>query len=148
MDETQIRMMQLAARGYACSQIIIQLALEARGEENPSLVRAMAGLAYGCAGGHATCGSLTGGCCLIALYAAKGSDAEAASDRLQLMLSDLVDWFNDAVGSRFGGILCATITGEDGPAAARQRCGTIVADTVEKAMAILLANGFDPLDAA
>ena len=148
MDDTQIRMMQLAARGYACSQIIIQLALEARGEENPSLVRAMAGLAYGCGGGLATCGALTGGCCLIALYAAKGSDAEAASDRLQLMLVELVDWFNDVVGSRFGGTICEIITGEDGPAGARPRCGAIVADTVEKAMAILLTNGFDPFDAA
>ena len=144
MDDTPIRMMQLAAKGYYCSQIIVQLALEARGEENPSLVRAMAGPAYGCGSGRATCGALTGGCCLLALYAAKGRDAESESDRLFLMLNELTDWFDQQVGARYGGRACETITGEDGPAAARQRCGGIVAETFAKAMEILMANDFDP----
>ncbi len=144
MDDLQIRMMRLAAEGYYCSQILLQLALEARGEENPALVRAMAGPAYGCGSGRATCGALTGGCCLLALYAAKGSGTERESDRLFLMLSELADWFEEAVGGRFGGIACETITGEEGPAAARRRCGGIVAETFAKALEILLANDFDP----
>ena len=144
MDDTQIRMMQLAAQGYYCSQIMLQLALEARGEDNPALVRAMAGPAYGCGSGRATCGALTGGCCLLALYAAKGSDTESESDRLFLMLNELADWFDQQVGARYGGSACETITGEDGPAAARQRCGGIVAETFAKTMEILLANDFDP----
>jgi len=148
MDDNQIRMMRLAAKGYYCSQIILQLALEARGEENPSLVRAMAGPAYGCGSGRATCGALTGGCCLLALYAGKGSEAESESDHLFLMLSELADWFDQKVGTRFGGSACETITGEEGPDAARQRCGGIVADTFAKAMEILMANNFDPYGAA
>ena len=56
MDDTMIRMMRLAQKGYTCSQILILLALEARGEQNPSLVRAAAGLAYGCGTGRGAAG--------------------------------------------------------------------------------------------
>jgi C_GCAxxG_C_C family probable redox protein len=148
MDDLQIRMLQLASQGFYCAQIILQLALEARGEENPALVRAMAGPAYGCGDGRATCGALSGGCCLLALYAAKGSATEKESDRLLLMLGALTDWFHQEMERRYGGTTCEIITGEKGPAAARQRCGEIVAQTFAKAMEILLANDFDPYDAA
>ena len=146
MDDTTIRMMQLAAQGYYCSQIIVQLALEARRQENPALVRAMAGPAYGCGGGLASCGALTGGCCLLALYAAKGQDTDSEAEHFLVMLSTLSDWFEQQVSRKYGGIVCETITGEDGPAAARQRCGTIVADTYAKAMEILVSQGFGPYD--
>lgn len=146
MNEYQIEMMRLAAQGYACSQIIIQVGLSARGEENPALVRAMAGPAYGCGGGKASCGVLTGGCCLLALYAGKGSDAEEESELLPLMLCELTYWFETVVGGQYGGIVCETITGEEGPSAAHSRCGTIVGETVNKALEILVSHGFDPYD--
>jgi hypothetical protein len=82
MDDAMIRMMRLAQKGYTCSQILILLALEARAEENPSLVRAAAGLAYGCGTGKGSCGVLTGGSCVIALFAGKGSDEEQESEKL------------------------------------------------------------------
>jgi hypothetical protein len=144
MDDLMIRMLQLSQKGYGCSQILIRLVLETRGEDNPALVRAMAGLAYGCGAGRATCGTLTGACCALALYAGKGRDGEAANDRLMLMLQELSDWFWGHVGSSHGGIDCEAIVGEGGPAAARQRCGAIVADTYAKLLEILAANGFDP----
>ena len=147
MDEHAIRMMQLSGKGYVCSQIIVKMALELRGEENPSLVRAMAGPEYGCGTGAATCGALVGGCCLIALYAAKGDDDESASDRLPLMLSELSDWFSERIGEQYGGIACEMIVGEQGPAASMQTCGAIVADTYAKAMEILAANEIDPTEA-
>jgi C_GCAxxG_C_C family probable redox protein len=143
MDDLMLRMLQLSQKGYGCSQVLIRLCLEARGEDNPALVRSMAGLAYGCGGGQATCGTLTGACCALALYAGKGSDGEEASERLMLMLQELSDWFWQHVGERHGGITCETIVGEAGPAAARQRCGAIVADTYAKVLEILTANGFD-----
>lgn len=148
MDDYQIQMLRLAAAGYACSQIIIQLVLDAREEENSALVRSMAGLSYGCGGGQASCGALTGGCCLLALYAGKGCDTETESDQLPLMLSEMTEWFDAQVGGQYGGTLCETITGEDGPATARQRCAVIVGDTFVKAMEILNTHGFDPFDAA
>ena len=144
MDDTMLRMMRLAQKGYTCSQILILLALEAKGEQNPALVRAAAGLAYGCGTGKGSCGVLTGGSCVIALFAGKGSDEEQESEKFMMMLQDLSDWFSERVGGQYGGIECQAIVGEEGPAAARQRCGTILAETYAKVTEILIANGFDP----
>ncbi len=147
MDDYQIQMLKMAGTGYSCSQILIRMALETRGEENPALVRTMAGLAYGCGSGRGSCGALTGGCCLLALYAGKGADAESESDQFPLMLDEMSAWFEERVGAQYGGTTCQIITGEDGPAASRKRCGQIVAETFAKAMTILTTHGFDPYDA-
>lgn len=147
MDDTLIRMLQLGQKGYNCSQIIILLGLELRGETNPGLVRAMSGLAYGCGSGRGSCGVLTGGCCLLALCAGKGDDSETASDRLDLMLQELNDWFVQRTGCLEADMSCNAIVGDDGPAASRQRCGAIVADTYSKVMEILAANEIDPVAA-
>jgi hypothetical protein len=144
MEDTLIRLMQLAGKGYSCSQIILLMGLEARGETNPGLVRAMAGLAYGCGSGQASCGALTGACCLLALYAGKGGDDEQQSEQLMAMLQDLSDWFMERIGGPAGGLACETIVGQEGPAASRQRCGTIVAETYAKVMEILLTYQIDP----
>jgi hypothetical protein len=143
MDDTRIRMMRLAQKGYTCSQILILLALEVRGEQNPTLVRAAAGLAYGCGTAKGSCGVLTGGSCVIALFAGKGSDEEQESEKFMMMLQDLSDWFSEHVGGQYGGIECQAIVGDEGPASARQRCGGILAETYAKVMEILVANGFD-----
>jgi hypothetical protein len=143
LNDVSLRILQLSAQGYGCSQVLMQLALEARGEDNPGLVRAMAGLEYGCGGGRATCGALTAACCVLALYAG-GEGAAGASERLPLMLQDLSDWFEERVAGAHGGNTCEAIVGQEGPAAARQRCGTIVADTHSRLLEILAANGLDP----
>jgi hypothetical protein len=142
LNDVSLRILQLSGQGYGCSQVLMQLTLEARGEDNPGLVRAMAGLQYGCGGGRATCGALTAACCVLALYAASGGET-GATERLPLMLQALSDWFEERVGGQ-GGITCEAIVGNEGPAAARQRCGTIVADTHARLLEILAANGFDP----
>ncbi len=143
MDDTLIRMLQLGQQGYTCSQIIILLGLELRGETNAGLVRAMGGLAYGCGSGRGTCGVLTGGCCLIALYAGKGGDRESRSDRFDLMLQELNDWFGRHTGCAVDNMSCDAIVGQAGPVASRQRCGAILAETYEKVIEILAANGID-----
>lgn len=143
MNDTMIQMMKLGQKGYSCSQILVSLALELRGETNPGLVRAMSGLAYGC-GGRGSCGGLTGACCVLGLYAGKGEDHEQASEKLLAMIQELSDWFQERIGSRHGGITCEAVTGENGPEASRQTCGTIVAETYDKTIEILLSNGFDP----
>lgn len=144
MDDTTMDMMRLAARGYSCAQIMVAMALGMRGEENPALVRAMAGLAYGGGTGGGTCGALAGAWCLMGLYAGKGSDQETESPRLARMLEEITAWFHERIGPDLGDITCDAVTGEDGPAAARQRCGRLVADTFVRVMAILAENGFDP----
>lgn len=92
MDETSLRVMQLAAQGFCCSQIMIQLTLDDMGEENIGLVRAAAGLCDGLGIGD-LCGVASGGACIIALYAAKGSGEENALDAYPLLLSEFMDWF-------------------------------------------------------
>ena len=59
------------------------------------------------------------------------------SEQLMAMLQDLSDWFVDRIGGPSGGMACETIVGQEGPAASRQRCGTIVAETYDKVMEIL-----------
>jgi Putative redox-active protein (C_GCAxxG_C_C) len=144
MDDILIRMIQLGQKGYNCSQIIMLLGLEVRGATNPQLVRAMGGLAYGCGTGRGSCGVLTGGCCLLALYAGKGEDGETPSERLDLMLQELNDWFAARTGCEQGGMSCDSIVGEAGPVASRQKCGALVAETYTKVMEILAANEIDP----
>jgi hypothetical protein len=143
MEDFTIRLLQLAGKGYTCSQIMLLMGLEIRGETNPGLVRAMAGLAYGCGTGKASCGVLTGGCCLLAIYAGKGSDDETGSEKLAAMLQDLLDWFAERIGDATGTLACETIVGQEGPAAARQRCGTLLADTYAKVLEILQTYEFD-----
>ena len=144
MVDTVMRILRLGARGYSCSQILLAMALEDRGAENPDLVRAMAGLAYGCGGGRATCGALTGGCCLLALYAGKGADSETASERLPLMLQELAEAFAARQSAPDAGLTCEALVGEQGPAASLHDCGKRVADTYALTMDILIRNGFDP----
>lgn len=144
MDDFLIRMLGLGQKGYNCSQILMLLALEQRGDANPDLVRAVGGLAYGCGSGRADCGALTGGCCVLGLYAGKGDDQEISSEQLPLMLQELSDWFDGRVGRKYGGISCNAVVGDGGPAASRQSCGAIVAETYGKVMEILAGNGLVP----
>ena len=141
MDDLMLRMLHWSRQGYSCSQILLLLALEARGESNPGLVRSMAGLAYGCGSGRATCGTLTGGCCLLAYLAADDGDAARPSEKLPILLQELSDWFGERVGQAHGGTSCDLIVGEAGPAAARQKCGDIVAETYGKIMQIVAEHG-------
>ncbi len=135
MEERDIRLLKLEQKGYTCGQVIILLGLEARGESNPGLVRAMAGLAHGCGSWRATCGALTAGCCLLALYAGKGSDEETGSDKMGIMRLDLYDWFGVRFGDPEGPMVCQTFAGEG--------CGDLVADTFAKVMEILEKHEFD-----
>jgi hypothetical protein len=143
MDDLLIRMMRWGQQGYSCSQILLLLALEARGTTNPDLVRSMAGLAYGCGSGRATCGSLTGGCCLLAFEAADQNDPARPSGQLPMMLEDLTEWFAARVGPVHGGIACGDIVGEGGPGAARQTCAELVSATYGKVMELLAAYGVE-----
>jgi C_GCAxxG_C_C family probable redox protein len=143
MDDTLIRILQLGKQGFYCSQIMIILALEAKGEDNPALVRSLSGLAYGCGGGRSTCGVLTGAACLVAYYAGRGSDQEEESPKMPLMLQELSDWFEEHVGQKHGGVTCEAIVGQEGPQAARQRCGNILVETYNQTLRILAENGFE-----
>ncbi|SBW06171.1 putative redox-active protein (C_GCAxxG_C_C) [uncultured Alphaproteobacteria bacterium] len=142
MADQGFRVLELSLQGFKCSQILAILALEARGETSPELVRAATGLLGGMESGR-ECGCLTGGCCVLGLYAGRGGPDEIADDRLPEMLESLSAWFDDTYGARYGGTTCAAITGGDF-AAQQARCPEIVVETLRKLDRILAVNGYAP----
>ena len=142
MDDLMLKMMQWGQQGYNCSQILLLLGLDVKGESNPQLVRAAAGLAFGCGSGRAACGALTGACCLLAFLADSGDDSGRPAEQLPAGLQTLSDWFEKSIGQRHGGTTCEMITGEAGPAAFRSACGVIVADTYAKVVQIATDSGW------
>jgi C_GCAxxG_C_C family probable redox protein len=141
MDDV-IRMLELSQQGFTCSQILLTLGLEAQGKANPDLVRAMHALAGGIGGCGDVCGTLTGGACLLGLYAGRGSAEEPEDPRLNLMVAELVAWFVDKYEQLYGGIHCADILAGD-PQNKTARCPEIVASTYEMVKELLVVNGFD-----
>ncbi|WP_066633476.1 DVU_1555 family C-GCAxxG-C-C protein [Desulfolucanica intricata] len=141
MNDSLFRMFELAQQGFTCGQILIILDLEAQGQSNPALVRAMSGLAGGLGFSGKTCGALIGGVCLLGLYAGRGTAEEQEKDSFGLMVNELVDWFGAQVE---GGTDCAQILGEDlEKKAVTAKCGNLVAATYNKVRDILRANDID-----
>jgi Putative redox-active protein (C_GCAxxG_C_C) len=144
MNEYDLDILKLAHQGYCCSQIVIQMALDLQGLNNPGLIRAMSGLCHGFTSTNGACGALTGAACLIAYYGGKGKPEEEAHERLPLMLSELAQWFEEYAGSRFGGINCTDIVKDNRPDTTI--CGGLVAECFGRAMTLLTDNGFDPAE--
>ena len=141
MDDLD-RMRELKQQGFFCSQILMILGMELQGKENPELIRAMNGLAGGLGFTGETCGALTGGACLLGLYAGKGTPTEEENLRLNFMIEDLVKWFKAGYGQEYGGIRCEEILGGKMQLQAT-RCPTMVAGTLQKVKELLVENGFD-----
>jgi len=141
MDDAILKLMGLKAKGFCCAQMIMTLALQAQGKTNADLVRSAGGLCFGINWSGEVCGALSGGACLISLYAGKGSEEETPDDRHMSMVGELVDWFTRAADAEYGGKRCNEIL-ERFPD--RSMCGRIVADTYKKCTDILVSHGFDP----
>jgi C_GCAxxG_C_C family probable redox protein len=135
-----LKMMRLNGKGYCCAQIILILALEAQGKTNADLVRSVGGLCYGINWSGEVCGALSGGACLISLYAGKGADEETPNGRYMTMVKELVEWFTRGAEDEYGGTRCHEIL-ERFPD--RSICSLIVAETYKKCMDILVGHGFD-----
>jgi C_GCAxxG_C_C family probable redox protein len=140
MNDDSMRMMELGMQGYGCSQILLLLALEAQKKENPDLVRAMGGLLAGMGSGK-VCGALTGGCCLLGLFAGKGTPESSADERLAGMLERFVEWFEVEYTGRYGSVDCAEILAND-PRNKLTRCPGIVAESLLQLKEILKDNGY------
>ena len=141
MDDTSLRLAQLSAQGLCCSQILMQLALEDMGADNPPLIRAMAGLCEG-SGGDGLCGVATGGACVLALYAARGSADEEPLDSYPLLVSEFMDWFR-ASAADWGGIRCDEIVSVQG-GQRPEVCGAILLRARETILGLLAEQGIDP----
>lgn len=142
-DETGLLMMELAGKGYCCSQILMLLALNEMGRENPDLVRSAAGLCNGLGDCSGPCGVYTGAAVVLGLYGGKGTDAEEPVDVLPVMLEQLGDWFAEATNP-FGGSSCADILGGECGQPHPARCGSLVSGASARVREILVENGLDP----
>jgi C_GCAxxG_C_C family probable redox protein len=140
MADEGFRIMELHLQGFGCSQILMQLALDARGETNPDLLRATNGLLFGLGCGK-ICGALTGGCCVLGLYTGKGTSSEQVDDSLYPMDNRLVEWFEAEYSRQYGGIDCADITHND-PKLRLERCPQIMERTFDKVTELLAENNF------
>jgi C_GCAxxG_C_C family probable redox protein len=141
MDDLDI-MKEFKAQGFACSQILLKMGLELQGKENPDLVKSVQGLAGGLGYTGDVCGALTGGACLLGLYAGKGKPEDDDEPRLTFMIEDLVKWFKTEYGQVYGGIHCENIINHGGPQTA-STCAQITASTFQKVKDLLVENGYD-----
>lgn len=130
------RMLELSSQGYYCAQILMILALEMEGKENPDLIRAVSGLNGGLGFCGELCGALTGGCCLLGYFTGKGEKEEIEDPDSSHMIKELVNWFKENIGSAYGGCRCEEIL-EGNPANKMQRCPEIVEGVFTKCLELL-----------
>jgi C_GCAxxG_C_C family probable redox protein len=132
----QMRMLERVRQGFHCSEVLLFAGLDARGENNPDLIKAVSALAGGVGFSGELCGALTGGACLLGLYAGRGSENENADERLSIMVTELIDWFSEKFGQSYGGIRCREIIGDDSRKPP-ERCPQIVSGVLKKVKLLL-----------
>lgn len=141
MNDDAFRVIDLATKGYHCSQILIAVALEALGKRNEDLVRAISGLVGGMHSGK-TCGALTGGCCVLGLYAGWGTPDAEPDERLAAMVNEFVEWFESEYSQRYGGVQCAEIVHDD-MRNKMSRCPGIVTESLARLKQILADYNYE-----
>lgn len=134
------RVLELSRYGYFCSQILMILALESQGEENPGLVKALGGLNGGVGFSGGCCGCMTGGACLLAYFTGKGEDTVLELPEHKSAMGEFTRWFEEEMTAEYGGIDCRDIT-RGNPAKRVEYCPQIIAATFEKCMEILSEKG-------
>lgn len=92
-------LLEFSRQGYACAQIMVKLALELLGEENPQLIRAMSGLNAGMGKSGSCCGVLSGGAAALGLFTGKGEDHEVPHEKAEEIVAAYANWFREAYGS-------------------------------------------------
>ena len=128
------RIMELSREGLYCAQIMVQLALDAEGKENPELIEAVRGLCGGFAWSGGPCGALSGGACLLSLL---GRGLEI-SEREELV-AEFHRWFAGRT-AQFGGEDCDDITGGD-RGNMFSVCPGVIIDSYEKCVELLAERG-------
>lgn len=131
------RIAGLLSEKFHCSQIMMRIGADALGLEEPDLVKAMTGLAGGLGGCGKNCGALTGGVCMISLFAGRGTAEEEAAPELEVMISEFLAWFEETYGSAD----CWDIIRGD-KANIPSTCPGLVRDACQKALEILRDYGF------
>ena len=134
------RMLELSNQGYYCAQILLILALESEGKEDPDLIRAMSGLNGGMGFTGHLCGALTGGCCLLGYFCGKGEAEEMEARESSQVIGEFVEWFRGFTEEAYGGFDCDHIL-EGDPSNKMRRCPEIVEGVFRKCMELLSEHG-------
>ncbi len=108
MHPLMMDLLPLVRQGYCCSQLLVQLLVQAQGREVPDLVRALHGLCHGIGQSDGPCGLLTGGACVLALLAGKGAEGEEPHPMLAPLLNDYASWFYERTAA-YGGHSCEQV---------------------------------------
>jgi len=140
MKDLNTRLLELGLQGFECSQIMMILALETEGKQNPDLIRAMGGLNGGLGHCGNICGALTGGCCVLGLFTQKGEAQEMEHNHSREIIDLYLRWFEEEIGSAYGGVLCKDIIDGDFSKSI-QICAPIVEKSYQKIMELLYENG-------
>jgi len=127
------RVMDLGFSGYFCSEILVLLALEYKGETNPALVRAASGLNAGMGFTQSACGALTAGCLVFGYFCGKGADGQEANENVNDMIKEYIDWFRE---NNSGSIECSQIR-----QANMSLCHNLVAECFSKIIEIMVDYG-------
>lgn len=127
MIDIDMRVNELGLQGRCCTQILVRLALEERGDENEQMAETVGALCNGLFSGIG-CGALSGGA--LALWILAGEPVDGTH------VEDLVDWFR----ARYGATDCEAILGDD-PSARFTKCPGIVAETYAEVRELLGASG-------
>ena len=128
------RIMELSRQGLYCAQIMVQLALDAEGKENPELVQAVRGLCGGFAWSGGPCGVLSGGVCFLSLL---GRELPA-EEKIEL-IGQFHAWFRERT-AEYGGEGCRDILAGE-PSNQLRRCPLLVREAYEKCAELLSERG-------
>ena len=93
-------LLELKKQGISgCSQIMVRLALDLVGHDNPGLIRAMSGLTGGMGDAGSACGVLTGGAAAIGYLAGRGPLEDIPHENYKGIIKEYVDWFREEYGT-------------------------------------------------
>lgn len=139
MDSLDMRILELSASGFCCTQILASVAMDLTGRENPDLLRALNGFCGGIGGTGGLCGAFSGGVAFLGLHCGKGSEQEERDQELYPMVQELKVWFQD----RWGSLNCSDLVGQ-GRDERMAICPGIMAEAVGKCLSLLESRGIDP----
>ncbi len=95
MDALLFELLPYVRQGYNCSQLLLVLAQQAAGEENPALLASVRGLGHGIGQSGGPCGLLSAGA--VALTWLASPVAEEPHPMLDAMLNDYATWFMERI---------------------------------------------------
>ena len=144
-----LEMLPWVKQGDCCSQLLMRLALQTSGEENPGLVRALWGFCRGILYTGGPCGFLTGGGAVLSHAAGHGGADDPAHPMAVALIADYVDWFQERTAA-YGGTSCPQVSlgvagGAAGPDAEPDMmlCGGLLAECWEKIVELTAAYDID-----